>query len=1194
MTAINTIPNVTDVERDTDLTSVPKGSLIFNTDSDELQVNVSSGWISVVDSLNSSPEQNVYVSNDGNDLTGNGTIAFPYQTIEFALTQITDASQTKPYTIKVVTGQYFETNLLLKPYVNLDGGNSQVQVSGSIALDSSYTAGGNLRIYDFGILDVISGMALDFDTLNSAQSIIFMQNCRTFFNTGIEISGSTNFTFFISDDLIGFELTLNNTASILQNQSLGNVTITKDNTFPSYGVQLKSSTVNGLFTVNQNSTGIESLVIDTANCLVDSDSNFTCATGTASLNWNSQGDRLSSINLDGAGLLFITDGLSSIPNLTNGAIYNLRNLSNGLLANYTPSNYTPSDDSVNGHLVGIDNEIGIDATLQITYDAGNTIQLSSERNFTISDSLGDLVFDVVEDGANSNTVIYRKGIVTDNSISGPFFELNNSSIGQVGTELGTVSVSGLASDTSFRSFNAINHEVIDASPGNYSVSQFFNSYENGIETKYMEFDGIGQIEFYKTFDMKGNGIVAAGNINANGLSALNTVSAQDLTATDTVSGQNVLTDTLNISTSTANTLLSTDGFKNVVSGNLSGDVTTNNSLLTTLSTVNSNVGTFGDANNVSQVTVDSKGRITAVSNVSISSLADTLQTAYDNGVDGNITLSAGKPFEITGIDNIDTGSMSFYTPVANGVNSIFFSANNDSAARTITGAIAVTLLDGTAGLENGIVQLAPTDEGALVPYISLDATEKFVYLLKETNATDRLSVNGVVSPKLSTYLPTQTASTEIGQFTFDANNTTGLNARQVYSDLTCVLQDPTDLIESGLLTVNSMSVGTSITYIEIDGAANTIKVPNSTSGLLDEVATLGDVGNTTLQQAYDNSSPGYNINLNPSLFLTGPNPANNFQFAAGVGAEMVFRADGSTGGFSFLKLESNNSGGGIIGRICFDDLSTAFPYGDINVTATSATPGSESSDITFTGISLGTVSDFISYVGATNTVELIDTNITTTTASTSVTTGSLINNGGFGNAGDINSGGNISSLSLTTASINNLTPVGGLSSGISNSAILTASTAEQSIASATFVGNRQSPANSFQVGDAFVAVLAGNFASANGDTLTLRLKGGIGSATILSEITVPLNSSSATFFELEINFVIRAVGSAGVADIVANYDFSYNQSSGGNFQGERKCEVNNTTFDTTILNELDITAQFSSNSGNNSIETLLSTLGKTY
>ena len=57
--------------------------------------------------------------------------------------------------------------------MSLDGGNSQVQVSGSIALDSSYSVGGNLRIYDFGILDVISGISLDFDTLNAAQSIIF-------------------------------------------------------------------------------------------------------------------------------------------------------------------------------------------------------------------------------------------------------------------------------------------------------------------------------------------------------------------------------------------------------------------------------------------------------------------------------------------------------------------------------------------------------------------------------------------------------------------------------------------------------------------------------------------------------------------------------------------------------------------------------------------------------------------------------------------------------------------------------------------------------------------------------------------------------------------------------------------------------------------------------------------------------------
>jgi len=211
-------------------------------------------------------------------------------------------------------------------------------------------------------------------------------------------------------------------------------------------------------------------------------------------------------------------------------------------------------------------------------------------------------------------------------------------------------------------------------------------------------------------------------------------------------------------------------------------------------------------------------------------------------------------------------------------------------------------------------------------------------------------------------------------------------------------------------------------------------------------------------------------------------------------------------------------------------------------------------------------------------------------------------------SGDININGDAASLIninntdldlnqngvVNVGSINGLTPQGGLSAGTSNSAILTASTAEQSILSATFVGSRTAPANTFGVGDSFVAVLAGNFSAANGDTLTLRLKGGPLGATVLSSIVVPLNNATGTYFELEIDFVVRSLGAAGVGDIVANYDFSYNQASGGNFQGERKCEVNNTNFDTTVDNVLDITAQFSSASASNSIETLLSTLGKVY
>ena len=180
------------------------------------------------------------------------------------------------------------------------------------------------------------------------------------------------------------------------------------------------------------------------------------------------------------------------------------------------------------------------------------------------------------------------------------------------------------------------------------------------------------------------------------------------------------------------------------------------------------------------------------------------------------------------------------------------------------------------------------------------------------------------------------------------------------------------------------------------------------------------------------------------------------------------------------------------------------------------------------------------------------------------------------------------------SSINNLTPVGGLSSSTSNSAILTASTAEQSILGLTSVGSRTAPADTFKQGDAYTATLAGNFSSNNGDNLTLRLKGGVGATTTLSTLIVPLNASTNKYFELEINFVVRQIGVATTADLAINYDFSYNQNSGGNFQGERLCEINNTNFDTTINNELEITAQFSSTSANNSIEAILGTLGKNY
>jgi len=191
---------------------------------------------------------------------------------------------------------------------------------------------------------------------------------------------------------------------------------------------------------------------------------------------------------------------------------------------------------------------------------------------------------------------------------------------------------------------------------------------------------------------------------------------------------------------------------------------------------------------------------------------------------------------------------------------------------------------------------------------------------------------------------------------------------------------------------------------------------------------------------------------------------------------------------------------------------------------------------------------------------------------------------------------NMNSYAIENAgSINGLSVIGGNSAGTSNSALLTASTTETSILPLTFIGNRQVPADAFQQGDSFSATLAGSFGSQNGDDITIRLKGGATATTLLSSVVVPLNSSSASSFELDIQFSIRQTGAAGVAELVTNYAFTYNQSGGGGaFVGERNCEINTTTFDTTILNQLDITAQFSSANANNTIQTFMSNLHKIY
>jgi len=142
------------------------------------------------------------------------------------------------------------------------------------------------------------------------------------------------------------------------------------------------------------------------------------------------------------------------------------------------------------------------------------------------------------------------------------------------------------------------------------------------------------------------------------------------------------------------------------------------------------------------------------------------------------------------------------------------------------------------------------------------------------------------------------------------------------------------------------------------------------------------------------------------------------------------------------------------------------------------------------------------------------------------------------------------------------------------------------------VGTLTVGANQFQIGDSFRADFGGLLSAKNNDTLRIRVKAG--SVILADSGPQTMTTSNNDVWQFSVNFTVRQLGVAGVADIVALGVFHTTKQSNGSQTGFAFNTVNNTTFDTTISNTLNVTAQWSSNSIENSIYSDIFVLNKIY
>jgi hypothetical protein len=168
----------------------------------------------------------------------------------------------------------------------------------------------------------------------------------------------------------------------------------------------------------------------------------------------------------------------------------------------------------------------------------------------------------------------------------------------------------------------------------------------------------------------------------------------------------------------------------------------------------------------------------------------------------------------------------------------------------------------------------------------------------------------------------------------------------------------------------------------------------------------------------------------------------------------------------------------------------------------------------------------------------------------------------------------------------------GLFAQTANSTIITNTTVETSLINGG-VGTLTVPANGFSVGDSFRAVFGGVINADNNQAIRIRMKAG--SVLLLDSGLENLGSAVINdVWSLNVDFTIRQIGTAGVASIVSLGSFHYTKTNNAAVQGFGFNVVNNTTFDTTISNTLDVTIEWGAASTGNNIYSDTFILNKTY
>ncbi|TAL08153.1 MAG: hypothetical protein EPO02_13685 [Nitrospirae bacterium] len=278
----------------------------------------------------------VWVGSNGSDITGSGTFDKPFATLSHAIASITIASPTNQFTISLGGGTYNDTNIIIKPWINIDGNNATINLSGGISNDSSwYTTNNADAFIQRCIFIAPSGLSAIFNGGNS--NIINYMNCD-FTQT------STLFTSTNNTSTAGNLLVIQNNIELDIAPFQGGC-IVQDSNVTFIGGSAIDLNIIATGGINVNATASINLGELAGTTNIDA----TASTGGFAVLFANDAEVFSTVNLKGVNTIYGADAGSyyTVPNFSNGAsISNVQipSLADSLAqTTFTPVAYIPEN-----------------------------------------------------------------------------------------------------------------------------------------------------------------------------------------------------------------------------------------------------------------------------------------------------------------------------------------------------------------------------------------------------------------------------------------------------------------------------------------------------------------------------------------------------------------------------------------------------------------------------------------------------------------------------------------------------------------------------------------------------------------------------------------------------------------------------------------------------------------------------------